>query len=105
MVRSPSWDAPLVADLRLSPLQPAVDPFEEFTLPCLNPGEPLEDDPLVDRHHERDQGVEWHLDSQLVARRGEGLGQDGAPLPVDSRDPLAKVRAGPSRAGARSAAP
>ena len=52
--------------------------------------EALDDDPDVERHHERDERLERHLDPELAVRLGERLGEHGAPLGVHAREALAQ---------------
>ena len=65
---------------------------EQLGVPGLDVPEPLDDDPDVERHDERDERVERHLDAELAMRLLEGLGEHRAPLPVHAREALAQVR-------------
>ena len=58
--------------------------------------EALDDDPEVERHHERDERVERHLDPARGAAL-ERLGEHGAPLGVDVREALAQLRVVPGQ--------
>ena len=57
-------------------------------MPALGPREPLENDPLVERVHERDQRLERQLEPELLSHGSEGLGEHGAPLGVHPCEPL-----------------
>ena len=58
----------------------------------LDPAEALDDDPDVERHHERDERLERHVDPELAVRLLERLGQHGAPFGIDAREALAQLR-------------
>ena len=60
-------------------------------VPGLDAAEPLDDDPQVERHHERDERLERHLDAELAMRLLECLGEHRAPLGVHAREALAQV--------------
>ena len=74
--------------------QPSIH-VEQRGLAGLDPRQSLEDDPLVEGDHERDQRVQRHLDAVALVRLGERLGQHGAPFGVHVRDALAQLRAVP----------
>src|SRR6266508_2394410 len=73
-------------------LEPRVDPLEEPLVASRDPGEPLENDSLVEGHHERDERVEGHLDPVAFRRLGERLRENRPPLVVDAREWLAQLR-------------
>src|SRR2546423_517716 len=64
-----------------------------------DPGQSLELDPLVERHHQADQRIHRvcvGLEAVLGGGLDERLGQQLAPLRVDSRDALADLGAVPA---------
>ena len=59
--------------------------------------EPLEHDPLVEREHKRDEGIEREVEPELLADRSECLGEDRAPLGMHPCEPLLELGAVPGK--------
>jgi hypothetical protein len=53
--------------------------------------EPLDHDSDVERHHERDERLEWHLDPELTMWLFESLCEHGAPLGIHDCEPPAEL--------------